>query len=189
MDKDIIKFLFELGQLKRIKNSGFRLIGIDNPASVGAHSLRAAQIGYMLAKMEKYANPVKICAMLVFHDIGECRTGDINRVENRYIEVKEEEAVKQQLEPLGELGKEIFELWEKSEEKESIEGMIAKDADMLEHSLTAKEYVEQGFEYAQDWIDNSARCLRTASGRKLMEAMKQSNSNEWWQGLKKFKSI
>lgn len=48
--KKIITFIFELVQLRRIKHEGWRLVGIDNPESVAEHSLRAAQIGYILAK-------------------------------------------------------------------------------------------------------------------------------------------
>ena len=44
---NIVNYIFELGQLKRIKQEGFRLNGIDKPHSVAAHSLRAAQIGYI----------------------------------------------------------------------------------------------------------------------------------------------
>lgn len=67
--KDILNFIFELGQLKRIKHEGWRLIGVKFPESVADHCLRAAQIGYILAKMEKYENPFEVCSMVVFHDI------------------------------------------------------------------------------------------------------------------------
>ena len=185
--EEFTKFLFELGQLKKIKNSGFRLVGVDNPSSVAGHSLRAAQIGYILAKLENHENPFEVCTMLVFHDIGECRVGDINRVENRYIDVKEKEAVEEQLKPLGEIGKEILNLWNKVESRDTPAGIIARDADLLEHSLTAKEFVEKGVSYAQNWIDNSESEIKTESAKKLMNSLINSNSNDWWQGLKKLK--
>lgn len=72
-NKDVLNFIFELGQLKKVKREGWRLIGMDNLESVSDHTLRAAQIGFILAKLEKYENPLEVCTMVVFHDIGEWR--------------------------------------------------------------------------------------------------------------------
>ncbi|MFB0965315.1 MAG: HD domain-containing protein [Patescibacteria group bacterium] len=52
MLKRITDFLFETFHLKNIKHEGWRFCGIPNPDSVAEHSLNAAQIGYVLAKME-----------------------------------------------------------------------------------------------------------------------------------------
>ncbi|MGC9308938.1 MAG: HD domain-containing protein, partial [Thermoplasmatota archaeon] len=49
--EDSSQFIYELGMLRRIRREGWRLAGIE-PESVAAHSLRAAQIGYLLACME-----------------------------------------------------------------------------------------------------------------------------------------
>ena len=110
MPNKILNFFFELAQLRRIKHEGWRTIGVENPESVADHSLRAAQIGYFLAKEENYKNPQEIVTMLVFHDIGECRIGDIHKIANRYVEANEEQAVKDQIQNLGETGKELFSL-------------------------------------------------------------------------------
>ena len=52
-NKDILKFLFELGQLKKVEHEGWRLAGVENPETVTDHSLRAAQIAYVLARLEQ----------------------------------------------------------------------------------------------------------------------------------------
>ena len=65
----------------------------------------AAQIGYVLAQMEGHPEPEKIATMLIFHDIAECRVGDIHRVAHRYVGADEEQAVEDQTRPLGEAGK------------------------------------------------------------------------------------
>jgi len=184
--KNLTNFFFELAQLRHVKHEGWRLAGIENMDSVGEHSLRAAQIAYFLAKMEGYENPQEIVTMLVFHDIGECRVGDINKVANRYIEADEEKAVKEQLSPLEEAGEEIFNLWKQIEEKSTTAGIIAKDADLLELAFAAKKYIENGYEGAQNWIENVTNLVQTDSGKKLLEELKKSDSNEWWKGLKKF---
>ncbi len=87
--QNLINFIFELGQLKRIHHEGWKLAGVDTPDTVAEHALRAAQIGFILAKMEGYENPYEVCTMLVFHDIGEARVGDIHKVANRYVTVDE----------------------------------------------------------------------------------------------------
>lgn len=186
-NKDIVNFIYELNHLKRIKHEGWRFIGVKDPESVADHSLRSAQIGYILAKMEKYENPCEVSAMLIFHDINECRIGDIHRIANRYIQVDSAEVVKEQTEKFGEMGEEILSLWKQAEERSTKAGIIAKDADRLDMAFTAKEYVEKGYGYAKDWMNNITIGLRTESAKKLFEELKDSDSNEWWQGLKKLK--
>jgi len=50
--KNIANYIFEVGVLRRERHNGFKLIGIDDPDSVAEHSLRAAQIGYILTFLE-----------------------------------------------------------------------------------------------------------------------------------------
>ncbi|MCW1310140.1 MAG: hypothetical protein QXP04_05555, partial [Candidatus Nanoarchaeia archaeon] len=115
----------------------------------------------------------------------ECRTGDIQRIANRYIQLDDESAVKDQLKKLD-FGEEIFELWKQIKYKNTRAGIIAKDADLLEMAFTAKEYIERGHTFAQDWISNISKRLQTDSAKNLLAALEKSNSNDWWQGLKKF---
>ncbi|HZX12186.1 MAG TPA: HD domain-containing protein [Candidatus Nanoarchaeia archaeon] len=185
MEEKVLDFFFELGMLKRVKHEGWRLLGIKDPESVGEHSLRAAQIGFILAKLEKYENPYEVATMVVFHDIGECRVGDIHKVANRYIKVEEERAVREQTEGLGEVGKEIFSLWEQHEKRTTKAGIIARDADLLEMAITAKEHVEIGYKFAEDWIRNVSNAVQTESAKKLLSSLERTHANQWWQGLKK----
>lgn len=183
--KNIVNYLFEMGQLRRIKHEGWRIIGVENPESVADHSLRAAQVAYFLARMENYPNPYEIVTLLVFHDSGEARVGDIHKIANRYINCAEEKAIKDQMIALGEHGTEIMRLWNEMEERKTHAAKIAKDADYLEQAITAKELLERGYAYANDWIVNVSNALRTDSAKKLLEVMLSKNSNDWWQGLKK----
>jgi putative hydrolase of HD superfamily len=183
-NKQLINFIFELAQLRRIKHEGWRLSGIENPLSVADHALRSAQIGYFLAKLEKFENPYEVVTMLVFHDIGECRIGDIHKVANRYVKADEEQAVKDQLRPLED-GQELLEIWKQAENRSSVPGVIAKDADYLEKAFTAKEYMEMGHKAADDWINNVRKHLQTASAKELLEEMVKMTSTDWWNGLKK----
>lgn len=182
---DIIKFIFELGQQRRVSHEGWKLLGIRHPDNVAEHSLRAAQIGYALAVMEGYPNPEEVCAMLVFHDMAECRVGDLHKVAARYVEADEARAAEDQTKDLGEFGDKVLGLWKQVEEKATAAGRIAKDADYVESAVSGKEYLEQGHAFAQDWINNVANAVKTESAKALVAELQKTDSNEWWQGLKK----
>ena len=183
-NKQLINFLFELGQLRKIQHDGWRVANVGKPESVAEHSLRAAQIGYFLAKLEEYTNPYEVVTIIVFHDIGECRIGDINKVANGYIKADEEKAVKDQVSELSD-GDELFEMWSQAESRTSEAGNIAKDADYLEQAITAKEYMDTGHKSAEDWINNVRKKLQTKSAKNLLEKMVKMTSTDWWNGLKK----
>ncbi|KKR18769.1 MAG: Metal dependent phosphohydrolase [candidate division CPR2 bacterium GW2011_GWC1_41_48] len=172
-----------------LKHVGWNLIGNENPHSVADHTTRAAQIGFILAKMENYKDPHEVSTMVVFHDMEECRVGDYHKVANRYIRVNKLEVVKEQTIGLGEIGKEIREMWEHVENKDTAAGKIAKDADLLETAFAAKEYMEKGYKNAEDWIKNVRKRLITESALKLVDDLANANSNDWWQGLKEIPDV
>jgi len=182
--KPLIKFIFEMAQLRRIKHEGLRFAGVDHPLSVADHALRSAQIAFFLAKMEKYENPYEVVTMMVFHDIGECRIGDIHKVASRYIKADEEGAVRDQVRPLED-GDEILSLWRQCDKRTSVPGVIAKDADYLEKAFTAKEYLETGHMTTDDWIQTVKKHLQTKSAKTLLAEMVKMRSTDWWDGLKK----
>ena len=183
----ILDFLFELGLLRRIKHEGWRTVGVDNPESVAEHSLRAAQIAFVLAHMEGHPNPHEVCTMVVFHDMAEARTGDFHRIAKRYITVNETKVVEEQTAPLETLGEELRRMWLETEERSSQAGAIAKDADELEQAVAAKEFVELGHPDAIQWLDNVGTVLRTESAKTLLEQLRDTSSRDWWRRLEKAK--
>lgn len=183
--KEILNFFFELGQLSRVKREGWRLLGIEQPESVADHTLRAAQIGWVLAKLEGYPNPHEVAAILIFHDIGETRVGDIHKLANRYITVDEATAVREQLSRLDGAGHEVLDLWHQIEDRSSPAGIIAKDADLLELAVRAREYLQQGFQDAQEWFDAAKQRVQTESAKRLIAELPNISATAWWHGLKK----
>lgn len=183
--REIANFMFEMLHLKKIKHEGWRLAGVPYPDSVADHGLVASQFAYILAVLEKFPEPEKIAAILAFHDMEETRIGDLHKLAINYVEKDEEKAVSEQTAPLGEIGKKIKELWAECEEKKTKAGQIAKDADRLEQALQAKEYMDQGFPTAEDWIKNIRVSLFTESAKKLLEEIAKTDSKAWWQGKKK----
>jgi len=184
--KTLINFIFETFHLKRIKHEWARLAGVDFPDSVAEHSLNAAQIGYILAMME-WADANKVSAMLIWHDVAETRIWDIHKVWSRYIHGKKEIEKKVMSEQLDwlEFGQDVQALFDEYEERSTLEWKIAKDADYLEQAFQAKIWVEQGYSWMQNRIDNVGAALKTDSAKNVWEEMVKSSSNDWWEGLKK----
>jgi len=192
--KEIIKLFFELGQLRRVHHSGFKLTGIENPDSVAEHTLRVAQIGYVLAKMEN-ADENKVTKICLFHELGETRVGDANRVELRYrsyfyLKKSELEAYKDQVKILPEkIKKDLTFLMEEFDERKTLEARCAKDADYLEQALTAKEYIDIGYKGCKDWIKNVKKALKTGTAKKFLKVIEKTDRNEWWGKLKELKEV
>ena len=181
MMKKLVQFIFEALHLKHIKHEWWRMAWVQFPDSVAEHSLNAAQIGYILAKMEG-VDANKVAAMLVRHDIAETRIGDIHKVGTKYITNKKEIETKvlhDQVDHL-EFGNNIFELFDEYEERKTLEWIIAKDADYLEQAFQAKVYQEQGHEACENWIENVGKALKTASAKQLWKQMQEGRSSDWW---------
>jgi len=153
----VVNFIFEMGHLKREKNRGFALAGVKEPNAIAEHSLRAAQIGFILAEMEndkageEIVSAEKVAAMMIVHDNAEARVGDQHKVGARYFSKKEAEqkAFDEQVEGLGER---IEVKWkgylEEHDNRNTKEGVVAQDADWLEAAFQAKEYLDLGYESA-----------------------------------------
>lgn len=182
----IVTLLNELGQLRRIKHEGWRLAGIDNPESVAEHSLRAAQIAYFLAKIANYENPYEVVCMVVFHDMGECRIGDLHKIAQRYVKADEKGAVVDQCANLPDsMKEELVRNWLDVEENRTEAGILAKDADLLEQAFMAKQYQERGISAVENWLDNIGKNLRTEAAKSILLQLKQLNTTDWWKNLKK----
>ena len=51
----------------------------------------------------------------------------------------------------------------------SPEEIAAKDADLIECALQAREYIDKGFKEAQDWLDNIRQVVKTKTAKKMLE--------------------
>ncbi len=184
MEQKILNFFFELRQLREQPRSGWQILGIPNAESVAEHSARTAQIAYVLALLESHSNPEHVATMALFHDIAECRVGDLHKIAQRYVNADEHAAVVGMTENLGKPGERVRTLWEEMEARASDAAKIAKDADCLEVALAGREYHEQGFGAALDWYENAGRILTTGSAKRLWEELRDADPNDWWKGLK-----
>ncbi len=189
-DRDMLDFFAEAGVLKRVRRSGWWMVGIpkQEEESVAEHSFRCAVIGYTLAKMEK-ADAYKVLLMTLFNDIHEARTGDSHKVASTYLNVKEADkaAFEGQVKDLGDdVGGELRALRDELDAQKTPESLIARDADILECLIQAKEYQDAGFSKAEKFLVKAPDHLKTESARRLWEEAKTWDSSEWWERLGKF---
>ena len=184
--KKLATFLYEVGQLKRVKRSGWGLLGIQNPERVAEHSQRTAVMGYFFARKEN-VDVHKVVLMCLFNDIHETRLNDLHKVGHRYIDFKEAErkAHSEQLGDLQELGEELLMLMNEFQELKTAEANVARDADLLECAIQAGEYMKLGHTDAQNWINNVKSVLKTESAKKLLQEIENTDPHDWWRKLKK----
>jgi putative hydrolase of HD superfamily len=181
MESEVAKYLYELGQLKRVRRSGWWLAGLESPESVADHTFRAAAVAFVLALVEG-ANPERSAALALFHDSAETRLNDLHRVGKRYVdwESAEAQALQDQTSPLPDsIRRPIVELLEEYRSQRTLEARVARDADRLECLLQGCEYRERGASAAEEWIQSSQRELTTEAARKLAATCIRHGSRGW----------
>lgn len=186
MENDIAKFLYEVGQLKRVKRSGWWIAGVKDPESVAEHTFRTAIIAYLLAHLEG-ADTGKAVLMALFHDLPETRTNDAHRIVRRYADWRDvdKKAMTEQSKRLPEkAANEVVSFFEEFEKEVSPEAKLARDADLLECLIQAREYQALGYHDVADWILNAQAALTTELAKKIAAECLKTTPNEWWQGLK-----
>lgn len=185
--QNIVNYFCEINTLKRIKRSGSWIAGIKDPDTIAEHAFRTAQIGYVLAHLEK-VDIHKVTVMCLFHDNAETRIGDHHKIMARYIDTKkaEQQATQEQLKNLPKIiSEKLFKLTKEFNQKKTPEAIVAKDADLIELALQSKEFLELGYKGKQNWLDNIKKYLQTKSAKKMFKSIEKSSINNWWQGLKK----
>lgn len=179
--QNIVQWILEAGLLKRTPRSGWSLPGIGNAESVADHSFRCAVIGYVLAHLEG-ADVYRTVLMTLFNDLQEARITDLHKMAQHYVDADgaEERSFSDQIDGLPEpMRNELAALRESYKAQETKESVIARDADILECLIQAKEYVAQGHEGAGLFLKNSHH-LATESARNLWSQMERTDVNAWW---------
>lgn len=179
-DKGTAGYLLEMGTLKRSRRTGWWIAGVKDPETIAEHSFRTAVIGAVLAMMEG-ADPAKVALLCTFHDTQETRVGDIPWIGRRYLEAASNEQVTadQVADAHPAVANGIKAIVHEYENADSLEVLVAHDADKLECMLQGLEYLEQGYSNAQEWVDTTRAKLKTPSALALAEAAQGMSSAEW----------
>ena len=174
----IANFLFEVGMLNKTPRSGYQFLG-SGRESVAEHILRTIFVGYSLCKMDKSLDELRVLKMCLFHDLPEARTGDMNYVNKKYVEVDEEKAVRELTEGLF-FGNDIKAVIDEFNRKETKEALIALDADQIALILQLKEYGDLGNKYSEEWIKYALQRLNTKEAKELAGKIIKTDSSNWW---------
>jgi len=174
----IANFLFEVGMLNKTPRSGYQFLG-SGRESVAEHILRTIFVGYSLCKMDKSLDELRVLKMCLFHDLPEARTGDMNYVNKKYVEVDEEKAVRELTEGLF-FGSDIKAVIDEFNRKETKEALIALDADQIALILQLKEYGDLGNKYSEEWIKYALQRLNTKEAKELAGKIIKTDSSNWW---------
>ena len=187
--KEVLNFISEAGMLKRVERSGWSVLGIKPAESVAEHSFRCAVIGYVIARLEKVP-PYKILLMTLFNDIHEARITDLHKMAQRYIDAEphEDKSFYEQIKLLPkDIREELSDMRGSYKNQRSKESIIARDADILECLIQAKEYYEYGHLEAAKFMKKAPAFLKTKTARRLWQLAKKSSLNDWWLKLSNFK--
>ena len=183
-----LNFFTEAGLLKRVKRSGWWVAGIENPESVADHSFRCAVIAFFLACLE-HADVYQVIAMAIFNDIHESRINDLHKMGHYYIEFKdaEKKVFKDQIKFLDKkIGARLQKLRQDYDQQLTKESLVARDADILECLIQAKEYYDSGYKEAKSFFTKAPDFLSTKSARKIWQQVKKWDSHSWWKDVVKF---
>jgi putative hydrolase of HD superfamily len=187
-DLDAINLLAEAGLLKKIKRSGWWVAGIKDPESVADHSFRCAVIGYFMAHLEN-VDPFRVMAMALFNDIHEARINDLHKMGHYYIDFKEAEkkVFRDQVARLdGGIKKELTGLRQEYDAQKTKASLVARDADILECLLQAKEYYDSGYLKTRKFFETAPDHLKSPTAKRLWKQMRDWDSGQWWENVVKF---
>lgn len=134
--QNMYQLILEMNKLKLVFRN--TTTNLDRKESTAEHSWSATMITFILMTELKKEfpdiNELKIIKLTLIHDIVEIYAGDVMAfdVEARKDKEKiEAEALKKLMAIYPEFGQELHNLWYEFEEKNSIEGKIAKAADAI----------------------------------------------------------
>jgi putative hydrolase of HD superfamily len=184
----VLNFFAEAGLLKRIKRSGWWVAGIKDPESVADHCFRCAVIGYYIARVEK-VDTYKVLVMTLFNDIHEARINDLHKMGHYYIDFKDAEkrVFRDQMKFLDHsISLELTSFRNDYDRQKTPEAVVARDADILECLVQAKEYMDSGHLAAKRFLKRAPDHLKTQTARALWQDLKAWDSHAWWENVVKF---
>ncbi len=169
--EDIINFLHKIGELKKLKRTGWVMSGVKEPESVAEHSFRVSVMALALSEKLDFDKD-KCVKMAVVHDLSEAVAGDITP----YDKISEEEKHGKEKKAMEELtgkikDKEIMELWEEYEKRETPEAKFVYELDKLEMLLQAYEYEKEQGTDLQDFWDMHKDKIKNTELRKILKIL------------------
>lgn len=173
----LANFAYACAMLKNTPRSGYAFLG-SGSETVAEHSFGAAMLGLILAQMAQ-ADMFKTILLILFHDLHEASTGDLNYVNQRYDNCAAQKAVEDICQGTDIDGATLF---AEFEAKETLEARLANDADQLDFICSLRKQETAGNPVAGEWLRSAVQRLKTEQGRELCAQIMQTSPNEWWYG-------
>ena len=174
----LVDFLFEAMMLKRTPRSGYQFLG-HGSESVAEHSFGVMVLAFALVRLNGQADLTRTLQLALFHDLAEARTGDMNYMNKRYVNVDENQAMADAVKYLP-FEDELLANWQQWRQGESLEARLAADADQLDMILELRRLETLGSEQAKDWLFYAHKRLKTEEGKKLHDEIVGADPAGWW---------
>jgi putative hydrolase of HD superfamily len=182
-EKNIIRFLLEVGKLKKVKRTGWLLKGIKEPESVAEHSLRVAIMAMILSD-ERDLDKFRLLKMALIHDLAESIISDIVWEHGKISDFEKLKTKhKKELNAATEIcskipnGNEFFSLIEDYLNKKSKEAKFLKEIDKLEMVIQALEYEHDSDHSLEEFWENVEEYIKDKGLVKIYEQLKLHRRN------------
>ncbi len=179
----LARFLFEAQMMKRTPRTGFIFLG-KGEESIAEHTFGVMINALALSSVVPEVNLDRLLRICLIHDMAEVRTGDANAVYKLYVDMDEEKAFSHMLDGLeGKLSRNIKLLFAEYKDADTLESMLAHDADQLDMLLSLKISKDTGSADAIKWIPYVKARLKTQEAIDLAEALLSDHWASWWMHL------
>jgi putative hydrolase of HD superfamily len=179
----LTNFFNKVGILAHTPRSGFAFLG-SGTQSVAEHTFRMLNVAFILNKLvDEPVDELHLLKLVLFHDLPETRSGDLNYENQKYVQVNEEKLF-EDLENDLPYGWEIVAYIKDYETRATSAARIAYDADQLEFLLTVKEELDKGSPLAADWIPPAVARLKSQAAKDLAQEIFNSRTDDGWFGNK-----
>jgi len=161
----LLTFIDEIGSLKTLPRTGWRMRGIVDCESIADHCYRVSLMSMLVADSLVEAgidlDADRVTRIALLHEIAEARITDIPYPAFRYLdegskEKAEQQAVADMLAGFGPLAERYMALWEEFSEAETLEGQIVRAVDKLELLVQVYEYERLGYRPMNRFWQNEA---------------------------------
>jgi putative hydrolases of HD superfamily len=158
----ILEFARILGKLKKIKRTGWVLLGVKNPESVADHIFRVSVLTLFLAP--KNIDRDKAVKIALIHDLAEAKIGDVIKYSNNETLPglkeklsKERNAMQKLLSSIS--AEEFLPLYDEYAANRTPEARFVKQIDKLERAIQAVEYEKESGINADDFVNSAKKII------------------------------
>lgn len=174
-------FLFETQVLKRLKRTGWQILGVEEE-SISEHLYLTAVITFILAKQVK-VDMAKVLTMALFHDTHETRVGDVDKIALDYIKRDIAKANKDIFRGLP-FGREVLLILDEYEKKKSLEARLVYEANVIALTIQLKTFVDKGNPQAKEWLMANKERIKLKESRALIKEIMNTDSQDFWQHIR-----